>query len=177
MTETDMPPPIPGWLADQPTVGGLVVPWVTPRTADGRFLFGVVDTDRVRYALHGRRCGVCGRPLDDGRLVLLLRSSDLPRRCTPEPTLHPVCAQYTVDACPMVAGRLTHYRSRPPRLDASMQPVAQSPARLGAAAQAWFQIWLRGYRVDHEHGHLVASYRDTPPLRIRPITWRQLGLL
>lgn len=34
-------PPVPVHLAHLPTVAGLVVPYVTPRTSDGRFLFGV----------------------------------------------------------------------------------------------------------------------------------------
>ena len=38
-------PPIPLSLQHLPTVGGLVVPWITPRTADGRYLFGVVNHD------------------------------------------------------------------------------------------------------------------------------------
>jgi len=62
-------------------------PWITPRTGDGRFLFGVLDADRQRTCLTHRRCQICGKGL--GRtLVLLARQSDLPRRCTAEPPAH-----------------------------------------------------------------------------------------
>lgn len=44
-------PTIPLSLQHLPTVGGLVVPWITPRTADGRYIFGSVDRDRMGHAL------------------------------------------------------------------------------------------------------------------------------
>jgi hypothetical protein len=87
MTDVTVPP-IPLSLQHLPTVGGLVVPWISPRTADGRYLFGSVDRDRVGRALANRWCGVCGRPLEH-RAVLMMRLSDLPRQCTSEPALHP----------------------------------------------------------------------------------------
>lgn len=174
MTDTSVPP-IPAWLAHLPTVGGLVVPWITPRTADGRYLFGSVDHDRMEHALLRRWCGVCGRPNAD-RLVLLMRLSDLPRRCTSEPPLHPQCAAYTITACPMVAGRLDHYRSTPRRLDATMAPAPDSAARQGSPAEPWFAVWLDGYEVVTDHGNLAASYADRRPLRFRSITWRLPGI-
>jgi hypothetical protein len=88
MTDVTVPP-IPLSLQHLPTVGGLVVPWITPRTAAGRCLFGSVDRDRMGRALVNRWCGVCGRPLEH-RAVLMMRLSDLPRQCTSEPALHPV---------------------------------------------------------------------------------------
>ncbi|MFC4004412.1 hypothetical protein ACFS2C_19440 [Prauserella oleivorans] len=168
-------PPIPAWLAHLPTVGGLVVPWITPRTADRRYLFGSVDRDRMGQALLRRLCGVCGRPLED-RLVLLMRLSDLPRRCTNEPALHPQCATYTIAACPMVGGRRDHYRSTPLMVDTTIVPPSDSAARQGAPAEPWFAVWLATYAVITDHGNLAASYAATQALRIRPITWRLPGI-
>ncbi|GAA3012658.1 hypothetical protein GCM10010483_66890 [Actinokineospora diospyrosa] len=164
-------PPIPEPLRQLPTVGGLVVPWVTPRTADGRFLFGSVDRDRVDQALHGRLCGVCGLPLEH-RAVLMMRMSDVARQCSSEPALHRWCAAYTIQACPMINGRLNHYRSTAPRLDPNMVSAPDAAARHGAAAEPWFAVWIAGYRVITDHGNLAASYAGTTPLRLRPITWR-----
>jgi len=172
---TETVPPIPVWLAHLPTVGGLAVPWVTAASGDGRYLFGVLDADRQRQCLTGRRCQVCGRPL--GRpLVLLLRLVDLPRQRTSEPGLHPVCAAYTQAACPMVAGRMSHYRATPIRTGAGMAPVLDSPARLGAAADPWFAVWLTSYNpiIDPVTGQPAASYTGIRPRRIRPITWQHL---
>jgi len=160
-------PAIPVALADQPTLGGLVVPWITSR-AGGRFLFGAIDVDRTQWALINRRCGVCGRPLQD-RLVLLARQSDLPRERVGEPALHPVCATYTMDACPMVAGRLEQYRASPVPLAPGMVRASDSALRAGADAEPWFAVWLRRYTVVVDHGGLAASYAGDTPLRIRPV--------
>lgn len=174
-----MVPPIPVRLAHRPTVGGLVVPYVTSRTEDGRHLFGGVDSLRQRRCLTGRLCSVCGRPLldrPDDRLILLMRLSDLPQQRTSEPALDPVCAAYTRAACPMVAGRLTHYRATPLRLGPHMQVASDHAALLGTAAEPWFAVWLTGYEVvvEARNGQPAASYTGTRPLRIRPLTWRHL---
>lgn len=172
-------PPIPVRLAHQPTIGGLVVPYITPRTDDGRYLFGGVDSYRQWRCLTGRLCSVCGRALVEqpgDRLILLMRLSDLPHRSTSEPALDPVCAAYTQAACPMLAGRLTHYRSTPMRLGPRMAPAVDQAARIGAPAEPWFAVWLTHYDldVDPRNGQPAASYAGIRPLRIRPITWRHL---
>ncbi|UJW28841.1 hypothetical protein L3Q67_26640 [Saccharothrix sp. AJ9571] len=164
-------PPIPLSLQHLPVVGGLVVPWITPRKADGRYLFGSVDRDRASRAVLNRWCGVCGRPLED-RAVLMMRLSDLSRHCTNEPALHPWCTAYTVQSCPMVGGRLDHYRSSLPQLDTNMLLAPDAAARQGAAAEPWFAVWLADYNVIIDHGNVAASYVGARPLRTRPITWR-----
>jgi hypothetical protein len=171
----DHAPPIPVWLSHLPVVGGLVVPWITPQTADGRYLFGAVHPQRQQQAITQSLCSVCGRALDRP-LVLLMRLADLPRQCTSEPALHPVCAAYTVAACPMVAGRISHYRSNPMRLGAGMAPADDEHARLGAPAEPWFAVWLNHYQpiTDAINANPAASYAGIQPLRIRTITWRQL---
>jgi hypothetical protein len=177
-TKTDTAvPPIPIRLAHLPTVGGLVVPFVTPHTPDGRYLFGGVDAGRQRRCLTDRLCGVCGQPLlarPGERLILLMRLSDLPHRRTSEPALDPVCAAYTRAACPMVAGRLSRHRPIPMRLGPGMVPVDEA-ARLGAAAEPWFAVWLSRYDtvIDPRNGQPAASYAGIRPRRICPITWRQ----
>jgi hypothetical protein len=161
-------PPIPAALADLPVVGGLVVPWVTPRTADGRFLIGAVDAAKTHTAIRRRLCGVCGRGLAD-RLVLLVRESDLARCASTEPGLHPHCAAYTTAACPMVAGRRSHYRTSAHKIDENAVHGADVDRRLGAPAEAWHAVWLTRYDVVTLHGHPAACYLLTPPLRIRPL--------
>lgn len=173
-------PTIPEWLAHRPSVGGLVVPWITPRASDGRYLFGVVEKTLVEKALRQRRCGVCGRHLDD-RMVLMMRLSDLAHKRTAEPALDPVCAHYTTSVCPMINGSLATYRSTPIRLDrdelaeAASQEAVDTAARQGAPAEPWFAVWLRDYHLSDIGGNLAASYAGTRPLRIRAVTWRSLG--
>jgi hypothetical protein len=72
----------------------------------------------------------------------------------------------------MVAGSLSHYRSGPPRLDATMASAPDAAARRGSPVEPWFAVWLAGYQVVTDHGNPCASYAGTRPLRIRPITWR-----
>lgn len=159
-------PPVPAWLSGRPRVGGLVVPWITPKLPDGRYVFGSIEQTYAEHSLVHRLCGVCGHRLAPQPIVLLLRASDLPRQCTSEPGLHPQCAAYTAAACPMVNGTLATYRSTP----VPGVPVTQdSSARRGARAEQWFSVWLNDYHVVVDHGHLAASYRGEQPLRIRPI--------
>lgn len=166
---SDQIPPIPTWLAGRPTVGGLVVPWTTPETQDGRYVFGSLHP-RFRDALKRRLCGVCGSALTRP-MVLLMRLSDLPFKATSEPALHPQCSRYTTLACPMVAGHKSHYRSTPIRLDSSMTHAADIESRLGAPAEPWFAVWLNDYDVIELNGTPAASYREIEPLRIRPINF------
>ncbi|MEX5711959.1 hypothetical protein AB1484_27600 [Parafrankia sp. FMc6] len=166
-------PLIPLSLTHLPTVGGLAVPWITPRAGDGRYLFGAIDAGRKDQALVGLLCGVCGRHLDE-RLVLLMRLSDLPRQCTAEPALHPSCLAYTACACPMIQGNLDHYRTVPHKLDPTMIPAADEAARCGAPAEPWFAVWLDGYTVITDHGTRAASYAGSRPRRIRPLIWGPL---
>jgi len=171
MTGSDLAA-VPLSLSHLPTAGGLAVPWITAR-AEGRYLFGAIDRDAAHTALLQRLCGVCGRALGD-RLVLFLRLSDLSRQRTNEPAVDPACAAYTARACPMVNGRLGHYRTTALRLDPTTTQSGQSSARRGAPAEPWFAVWLTAYDVVVDHGTLAASYAGRRPLRIRPV--RQPGL-
>lgn len=169
-------PSIPLSLSHLPVVGGLAVPWLTPRMADGRVLLGTVDHDRMNAALNNKWCGVCGKRLGD-RTVLLLRLSDLPRCRTNEPGLHPHCAAYTIKACPMVAGRMAQYRSSPRDLDPEYSSGADAQHRQGAPREPWFSVWVESYDVIFADGNLAASYTKHGALRIRPISWFPLGLM
>lgn len=169
----DRLPPIPLWLAHLPVVAGMAVPWITARGLDGRHVFGGLHPLRQRQAIFDRLCQVCGRRLDH-RSILLMRLSDLPRQRTSEPALDPVCAAYTAAACPMVAGRMRHYRSTPPSLGHGVSALVSQPGRFGAAAEPWFAVWLDRYSPVTDGGRQFASYAGNRPLRIRPITWRQM---
>jgi hypothetical protein len=169
----DAVPLIPLWLARRPVVAGLAVPWITARGLDGRYLFGALDPLRQQQAILDHRCQVCGRPLEH-RSILLMRLDDLPRKRTSEPALDPVCAAYTAAACPMIAGQMRRYRSTPPALGHGVTAQVSHPARFGAPAEPWFAVWLDRYSAVTDDGQPFASYTGTRPLRIRPITWRQM---
>lgn len=186
--------PIPLALAHLPVVAGLAVPWITPPLPDGRYPFGVIDHTRQATCLRERRCQVCGKPLGR-RIVFLVRDVDLERGMTSEPGLHPVCAWYSARACPMVAGRMDHYRasarnlpglpagSPPPDSDpqdedplsallTAAHAAAQSVARRGQPAEPWSTAWVSGYDViwDPATRTLHASFTKAQMLKIRPIS-------
>jgi hypothetical protein len=84
-------PPIPVHLANSPTVGGMVVPYITLRHRNGTAALGLVDYNRMVQCFREHRCGVCGEPIRD-RLVFLMRRLDLIRCRSAEPGLCPPCA-------------------------------------------------------------------------------------
>jgi hypothetical protein len=187
--------PIPVALAHLPVVAGMVVPWVTASAADGRPVFGQIDATRHDSCLMRRLCQVCGDALGD-RTVLLVRDRDLRNQFTAEPGLHPWCAAYTMRACPMVAGRMDHYRRTPRSTTAGPLPrpphaeddvlsalvdlavlleransISQSAARRGAPAEPWSAIWVPRYDVirDPATRTLSASFAHTPVLTVRRV--------
>ena len=164
-------PPVPAHLAWRPTIGGLVVPIITPRTLDGRYLFGKLGDLTQQRCLRRYRCGVCGNPLPD-KAVLFARPTDLFWQCTSEPAVCPPCAAYSARACPMLAGRMARYRASEHPALAGIPIPAGEDLRLGAPADAWYAVWIRGYTiVDHpaKPGTLAASWATITPLRIRPV--------
>lgn len=112
MTTADVRPPIPECLAHRPTVGGLVKPWINVELADGGVDFRAQHHARTRRCLSESLCQVCGRKLY-GLVVLLGGPKQLAALAFDEPPLHPECSSYAVRACPMLAGRQTHYAAGP----------------------------------------------------------------
>jgi hypothetical protein len=178
-----IPPPIPLHLADFPTVGGLVVPFITLQHRNGTAALGLVDNTRLEFCLREQRCGVCGAVIQD-RMVFLMREADLVRKCSNEPALCPPCAAYTQLACPMVSGYMAYYRkSVAPFVSrrcgddhclcwAWITPTAPS-ARLGGRAEQWHALWTLQYNLIHDpEGRLAAGFEGLRVLKVREITPR-----
>jgi hypothetical protein len=172
-------PPIPVHLAQLPTVGGLVVPYITLRHRNGAAALGLVDYSRMVRCFEGHRCGVCAETVSN-RMVFLMRSLDLIRSRSAEPGLCPPCAAYTMMACPMVASRMAHYRrSQPtfmsrqcgdPECSCSQWTSTPEPQRYGHAAEQWFALWTTEYRLTRgTHGRLEADFTGMRVLRVREV--------
>jgi len=166
-------PPILLRLRHRPLLAGLVVPFITARTPDGRYRFGAVDAGRAAMALHRRWCQICGQPLQD-RCVFAMRDRDLDRRIAPEAAMHPECLHYSLTACPMLAGRMDHYRtSGNAELFASIGIVLGDPdgRRAGKPAERWNTVWTRGYTVITDLGTNLPAALLLPDriVRVRPI--------
>ena len=172
-------PPVPVHLSQCPAEGGLVVPYISLRHANGRAAFGLIDSGRIATCLRERRCGVCGQEMTD-RMVFLMRRRDLDRECSSEPGMCPPCAGYAIRACPMISGQMDHYRRSQPQFLGRMcdDPLClcwmwysrPEPARYGAPAEPWFSLWTRAYRIVRPpEGGIAAGFADVRILAVRPV--------
>lgn len=104
-------PPIPATCEHRPTVAGVVIPWGNVQLADGGADFRSQHESRIQRCWLEGLCQICGTTL--GRPIVLFGG---PRQVTnlqfDEPPMHPECAVYASQACPMVAGRIDRYATR-----------------------------------------------------------------
>lgn len=160
---TDPRPPIPMALAARPTVAGLVVPWVNVRLADGGVDYRSAHHSRWLACWTNGLCQTCGQDLQGpakAEVVVFLGGPNQLDTYFDEPPLHPACASYAGKACPMVAGRMSHYADRPhvsngprgqtcpePGCDCGgWTPHTHSDAG-GAPAHEWWQVWARDWAL------------------------------
>ncbi|MET7426646.1 hypothetical protein [Dactylosporangium sp. NPDC005555] len=165
------PPPVPAHLSDRPLSGGLVVPWITPATTGGVYLFGNLAATSQHRCLHERRCQICGRALP-GEAVLFARTSDLRTRCTSEPASCPPCAAYSAGACPMLSGARSTYRTSTHPALAGVPADPQRRLRQGAPAERWYAVHVQQYDViphPSRPDNLAASWQRIPPVRIEAV--------
>lgn len=154
-------PPIPAALAHRPTVGALVKPWVNVELADGGVDFRSTHGARWKRCWQEGICQVCALPLIERPVVLLGGPNQLETYFT-EPPLHPWCTAYVTRACPMVAGRMSHYPDRPkvahgrrggvcpvPGCDCGgwVPSEAFSGDHGGEPAHEWYAVWARSWTV------------------------------
>lgn len=188
--------PIPQRCAARPTQGGLAVPWVSAQLGDAGFDLGHLHTSRMNRCFAERRCQICGEPIT-GRIVFFLSESALPSMHAGEPPLHPECAAYSARACPMVAGRMRHYRTSLSRVYGPAGKQCNIPgcdcggwvpskdtgdSNRGRPAEPWHVVWCADYAItapDEATAALVRTgrvpvgvslgARIDHPLRVRPV--------
>jgi len=178
-------PPIPVRLAGRPAQGGLVVPWVQVRLADGAADFAARHRSKSDRCFREALCQLDGEPLGQPCVLLGGPAALEPGGYFDEPPLHPECARYTAAACPMVAGRMTHFRAAPtvstgtrgrtcpkPGCDCggwfSTDPPPRDEPR---PAHPWFAVWVDNYALAvSPDGELLGAALTRPPLRVRPIS-------
>lgn len=110
-TSTEARPAIPASCAHRPVVGGLVAPVANIRLADGSVDFRTPHQGQVERCWAEGRCQVCGDPIV-GPAILFGGPRQLAARHFDEPPMCVPCALYASRACPMVAGRRSHYAAR-----------------------------------------------------------------
>lgn len=164
-------PPIPARLEHRPTSGGLVHPWVNVTLAGGGVDFRSQHRARSEAAWTQGLCQVCGDKLTVP-LVLLGGPNQLERLLFDEPPCHPECAAYASQACPMVAGRLTHYPDRQ-RVSQGHRgtkcpdpgcecdgwvPDSEGVDHGGEPAHVWYAVYASGYSVAFQpDGRLIGG--------------------
>jgi hypothetical protein len=104
-------PPIPATCSHRPIVGGLVAPYVNLRLADGGVDFRSPHQTAYQQCWKLGLCQTCGTPTGHPA-VLFGGPNQLRSGRFDEPPLCAPCALYASNACPMVAGRMTHYADR-----------------------------------------------------------------
>ncbi|WP_433566877.1 hypothetical protein ACQP1O_17815 [Nocardia sp. CA-151230] len=159
-------------------------------------MWGAIDPGRYAVVLALRLCQVCGEELGDGegpgnRVVVFLRPQDWIRGIAPEPGLHPECAAYSTRGCPMLAGRMTTYRSNAvaaritpcddPECDCRQWtapgPESDEATRAGKPADQWYSVLIdaRDYQIVHyradesEPSGYGVTLRGIQVLRLRKI--------
>lgn len=189
-------PPVPARCADRPTVGGLVHPYVNVTLAGGGVDFRAQHHTRAVECVSNNLCQVCAQPLVHP-IVLLGTDRALAELVFGEPPLHPECAVYTSRACPMVAGRRTHYASGPsvserergracflPGCDCGGWVAHPGSRQAGAPAQPWFAVYVTDYAIATRPDGYVLGPAVTPDqvLAVRLVSrpgegrlWRTVG--
>jgi hypothetical protein len=111
VTPEDTRPPIPATCAHRPVVGGLVVPVVNMRLADGGVDFRTRHTAAYENCWQRDLCQVCGNQLTNPA-VLFGGPVQLRELRFGEAALCTPCAVYTSRGCPMIAGRMASFATR-----------------------------------------------------------------
>lgn len=152
-------PAIPSCLHHRPVQGGLVVPDYVVQLPDGTYDFAACEQRKVNLAMLDRLCGVCGHGIVDGRTVFFAAEDQLGDLVFDSPPLHPACAAYSAQVCPMTMGVLSEYRSKATRATTSGHQcfeegcdcggwIRTGPVRCpGTKAPAWFAVWCNNYDV------------------------------
>jgi hypothetical protein len=190
--------PVPARLESRPRQGGLVVPWVSLQLADGTYDFGNMHNTRASVCFLQSRCQIDGERIAPQPLVFFVSALGLDDLTTQEPPVHPECAAYSRRACPMVAGRMKHYRRAPSRAHGPAGGVCPEPgcdcggwiptpgqgeANAGQPAERWFMVWCRDFAItvpDEDTQRQLAAgalpagvsigAKILKPLKIRPVT-------
>ncbi len=130
----------------RPVVGKLTVPYMVD-AARQPIDFKVLDSSHVEKCAKHRRCGICGRRINHGRLVAFIGPAD-DRSCFADPWMHPACAELAMAQCPFLRGS-RDWRDPSARVD----PFT---ARYSAGMVLYHARDSRSHRDQFGHWHFEA---------------------
>lgn len=175
------------------------MPWVSVELAGGSYDLGNMHNTRANRCFVERRCQICGERIGD-TVVFFVATTGLVDMVAGEPPAHPECAAYSKRACPMVAGRMGHYRKTPTRTEGHAGEACPTPGcdcggwvptpgntdNAGRAAERWHMVWCNEFDLtvpDEATSQLVSrglvpagvqiGARIAKPLKIRPVVARE----
>ncbi len=100
--------PIPDLMKDLPMWKGLPIPYFT-LIVDGVPDFTAVEFMRVNQCMMNETCGICGKPITDGKFCFIGGELSVKNRVYIDPASHVACAYYAAKACPYLAGTKRQY--------------------------------------------------------------------
>lgn len=124
----DIRPPIPARYPQQSVRGGLAMPYVNVRLADGGVDLRSQHAARAETCWRDSRCQLCGQSIafEDGA-ALVGGPSQLRDLVFHEPPMHRECMAYASKACPVLSGRWDTFPSGPSLAERSRGKVCYEP--------------------------------------------------
>ena len=129
---------------NRPTVGTLTVPYVVDERRSP-IDFKQMHPGHVRKCAEQRRCGICGKPMRNGRPIAFIGPDD-GRRCFADPWMDVDCAKLAMAQCPFIRGG-RDWRGEPVEAERTLIGVYVSNMTLFVAPQG------RAHRDDFGHWH------------------------
>jgi len=186
-------PAIPFTCTHRPTIGGLVIPWVNVRLADGGVDFRAQHQAKTQRCFTETLCQVCATPITTTPIVFLGGPTQLAALQFDEPPLHPECATYVSHACPMVNGTTLQFATRTSLTSGHRGgtcpddgcdcggwiPTPGMPDRDTPQVHDWYAVYVSGYAVGvtPEHPNLarVAVVQPGQVLAVRHVSTPGVG--
>lgn len=160
----DLPQPIPFRIRARPISRGYPVPFFVARDPAGGYDFRVVDPEKLARAIRGRRCIICGEPLQT-ILAFIVGPIGALNRITSEAPAHHDCADWSIRACPFLLDRSTR---RPAGLPESAALPAGGVLRNPGVGAVWS---TRSTRLLQVEGSILFELGD--PTRVE---WWRAGV-
>jgi hypothetical protein len=111
---------------------GLPVPFVVLQDANGVYHFKVNDSQKTGMAIIGRKCSICGQPMQKGDRWLVggISSAFDPNGAYIDIPVHKECGVYALQVCPYLAVRNYNYKTDLNKLATKIQLIEGTSVKL-----------------------------------------------
>jgi len=150
-------PPIPARFPASEVRGGLAMPYVNVRLADGGTDLRSQHAVRAEECWRAGRCQLCGQDIDAREGAALVGGpAQLRDLVFHEPPMHRECVVYASQACPIVSGRWPAFAAGPTLAERSRGKVCYEPncdcggepsPHRGQPNHAWYLVYASGWSL------------------------------